>query len=464
MTTNPNDVAVKGKSAPVIDPALAYGPLFQALPGIEALTGEPVSITVPSINTRISEIDWKALLSADEDSIRRRRLFLEYIQALLNLVQTAKSEGKPLATAVKARGELCRQTLEKAWVAILTQNRERERAVRWCALFFQNMDKVGPQMARRISIVDASTEELGTPEGLAWLRERLSERVDYPDPRDSFGYVVARGWAGSSVALNRIGESVHDMRAVLVTDGPVYTNVSMLESASKDGGLLEQLKGEKIYHRHMIVLMNRGRVRKAFQGRAAKGVGEETDVFAEASGPWMGHYLKNILTGTPWLPHAGYSSDLAGFDGVEMDMKLGGARDINLVTKHRLNPIIRRSRDLDSPVVLWGAHTLSEADGGVQIGVGVIETLVARYAEWLMNKEGILNEVQKGRERLSRFLSEFIDKNSGPDRMFEFGSQPTVTVGEDGKSLDVELSLQIRQVTERGIITLKKHYPKPANS
>jgi hypothetical protein len=463
MTTDPNDVAVKNKSAPVIDPALTYGPLLQALPGIEALAGEPVAITVPSINTRISEIDWKALLSADEDSIRRRRLFLEYLQAFLNLVQKARSEGKPFATAAKARGELCRQTLEKAWVAILTQNRERERAVRWCALFFQNMDKVGPQMARRISIVDASTEELGTREGLDWLRERLSERVDHPDPRDSFGYVVARGWAGSAVALDRLGESVHDARAVLVTDGPVYTNVSMLESASKDGELLSRLKGVKLHHRHMIVLMNRGRVRKAFQGRAAKGVKEEADVYTEASGPWMGHYLKNILTGTPWLPHAGYSSDLAGFDGVEMDMKLGGARDINLVTKHRLNPIILRSRDLDSPVVLWGAHTLSEADGGVQIGVGVIEVLVARYAEWLMNQYGILNEVEKGRDRLESLLSDFIVKNSGPDRMFKFGSQPTVTVGEDGKSLDVELSLQIREVAERGTITLKKRYTPPVN-
>src|SRR5262249_25113779 len=163
-------------------------------------------------------------------------------------------------------------------------------------------------------------------------------------------------------ALDRIGESVHDARAVLITDGPVYTDVSLLEAASKDGGLLERLKGEKMHHRHMIVLMNRGRVRKAFQSKGAK---ETSDVYTEASGLGMRDFLKNVLTGTPWLPFAGSSSDIAGFDGVEMDMKLGGARDIGLVTKHRLNPIIRRARALDSPVVLWGAHTLSEADGGV---------------------------------------------------------------------------------------------------
>src|SRR5207247_376216 len=131
------------------------------------------------------------------------------------------------------------------------------------------------------------------------LREILGSKVDFPDGRDSFGYVVARGWAGSPEALDRLGKRVHDARAILVTDAPAYDNRDQLQLASREGGFLEQFAGEQPHHRHSIMLANRGRVRGRVAGRFAA---EADDVYVDASGPWFGHYLDRIMQGRPWAP------------------------------------------------------------------------------------------------------------------------------------------------------------------
>ena len=243
---------------------------------------------------------------------------------------------------------------------------------------------------------------------------------------------------------------MHESRAILVTDMPAYDDVKQLQLASREGGFLEQFAGEEPHHRHMIVLANRGRVRSAFKGRYAS---ERGDVYVEASGPWFGHYLDRIMQGRPWSPHVGYSNPIVGFDGVELPLRLAGEASIQLLGKHRLNPLMTRAAGSDS-VVVWGADTLSKVDRGIQMGVGVVEMLLLRYAEFVVNKEGILNDLERGEERLSAKLGEFVAMNSGADKMFRSGSRVTVRVDYVKRSYDVSFDVLFRVLGEHALIRI----------
>ena len=423
--------------------------LLPLLPGISPGMGGPVQLAVPGLGDRISEPQWRSMLKSDQDA-PRRRVMAEYVRALLRLNETARAQGKELGDVARSHAATCQQALEAAWTSILEANRDKEESVRWCALFFSNLDMSRPRFRRKIAVLDVTAEELAGRPGLDCLREILSSKVDFPDGRDSFGYVVVRGWVGSPDGLDRMGKRVHESRAILVTDAPAYDAMKQLQGASREGGFLEQFAGDQPHHRHMIVLANRGRVRARFCGRHAA---ERDDVYADASGPWFGHYLDKIMQGRPWAPHVGYSNPIVGFDGVELPLRLAGESSIHLYGKHRINPLMTRAAGSTS-VMVWGADTLSKADRGVQMGVGVVEMLLLRYAEFVVNKEGILNDLEEGEQRLSAKLGEFVAMNSGADRMFRAGSRATVKVDFEKRSYEVSFDVLFRVLGERAFVRI----------
>jgi hypothetical protein len=420
--------------------------LTQVLPGINPGRGEAVQMAVDSIGVFLNDTLHKNLMK-DEN---RRRGMAAYLKALLELHERATQQGVSLHQAAEHHSKKCRETLERAWVGILGNevNRDREQSVRWCSQFFANLDTSAAELKGKVAFLDVTAEELASEKGLERLTEILSQLADYPDARNAYGYVVIRGTTGDARSLEKLGQRVHDACAVLITDAPEFTRVEDLRLAEKD---LEQYAGTKPCHRHMVLLGGRGRARKGFKGQHA----QEPDVFVESSGPWFGHYLHNIKQGQPWMPQVGYSRPISGFDDVELGLRMGGEKNIALYGKHRINPLILSAHD-SSRVLVWGADTLSQADGtGVQIGVGVVEMLLLRYAEFVINKEGILNDIEEGKQRLRDKLMKFLEINSGAGKMFMAGSSVKVEVDYATKTYDVSFEVKFRVLGEKAFVRMK---------
>jgi hypothetical protein len=421
------------------------------LPGLRVAPGDAVSIPLPGISARADEAAWKDLLSDPKFASKRRGL-LAQIRALLTLHAASREKGVSIAEEARLQGTLFRKTWEAAVVSLLEQNRPREEAVRSLALFFSNLQESASQMRGKIYAIDATGEELTTESGLAWLAGELKKYVRRPDPRASRGYLVVPGWVGSSTAKNRLSRVVHDHRALLITDAPAYDHIDKLRDAARDGGLLEEIPGEEIYHRHTIMFGNRGRARTRFTGRHAA---EKRDVLIPLSTPWFGQYMDRIVRGQPWRPPLGYMNPVAGIDSVELDLLLEEHDGFSLFSRHRINPCIRLSAD-SRQIVAWGPDTTSKNDGGVQIGVAVVEMILIRYAEWIINQYGLLDDLEKSEEIVGKKLGTFMVMNSGAGRMFLAGSRIQVQADARTRTLQVEFHVRFREVAERAQIRLVK--------
>ena len=420
--------------------------LSRFLSGITPERGAEVQLSVPGVGTLVNDALYKSLMR-DEN---RRRALACYLRALLEVQELAKRENISLADAAFRHAEACRKTLEGAWVRLLEDNRDKEQSIRWTAQFFSNLDSSVGEFKGKIAFLDLSADELCTDKGIEGLTEVLSSLADYPDARNAYGYVVVRGSSADPASLNKLGQRVHSACAVLITDAPEFERLEDLRLAAEPGALLEGYAGEEPRHRHMVLLGGRGVARKAFSGRSAK---ETKPVFVEASGPWFGHYLHNIKQNRPWLPHVGFSNPIVGMEGVELGLRLGGEANIKLFGKHRINPLILRSAE-STDVLVWGADTLSKADRGVQIGVGVVEMLLLRYADYVVKKEGILNDLESGQKRLKDTLTEFLNENSGARKMFRAGSRVLVGVDYEKKSYDITFEVEFRQLGEKAFLRM----------
>ena len=73
---------------------------------------------------------------------------------------------------------------------------------------------------------------------------------------------------------------------------------------------------------------------------------------------------------------------------------------------------------VDSQVHVWGADTLYNKGRGAQMGVAVVETLLARYSEFVINKYGLLEDLDEARKVVEAMLAAFLAMNSGAGRMF----------------------------------------------
>jgi hypothetical protein len=120
--------------------------------------------------------------------------------------------------------------------------------------------------------------------------------------------------------------------------------------------------------------------------------------------------------------------------------------------EYRVNPLIRLA-DKSPLVVVQGADTLCH---GVQMGVAVVEMLVARYSERIANQDAILNDLEQGEEKLSKALSDFVNLNSGAGRMFRSGSRCEVHVDFDKRGFDIEFHLNFRELAESAVIHIRK--------
>ena len=432
--------------------------LANLIPGVQRRTSDDdvtdaVTVRGPSYLVRASEAAWKDLAcDTSEESIESRRCLLDQIRTVLSSDRKAKDERRPWSEVARQMGEACRRTLESAWVSILDRNKPLEETIRAIALGFSNMQDSRKVFKGKIFVIDVSPEEISSDTGRDLLARYLSEFADRPDPRASRGFVVVPGWVGGSVALERLGRVVHAARAVLVTDAPSFDSLEDLEAASKEGGLLEKLSGEKVWHRHMVVIANKGRAREAFVGKYAR---EERDTWVPMSLPWFGSYLDNVAQGQPWKPACGYRNPIAGVDSTLLDLRLTDQEGFRLYLDHRLNPCILRASGSED-VVLWGADALSRSGKGVQIGVAVVEMLVARYTEWVINRYGILDELQESETVCGDKLSEFVTLNSGAGRMFRAGSKVSVKADLVERCLIVEFDLLFREVAERAQIRINK--------
>lgn len=431
--------------------------LASLLPGIQPEGGGApsgvASVRGPSYAVVANEEDWRSLLGDVAPQARvKRRCLMEQIRSLLSLHASTAQTGRSLADETRREAERHRQTVERAWVSLLEQGRRQEEAVRYCALFFSNLqDSVGAFKGKLV-FMDASAEEIASDNGRARLARMLSEHADRPDPRLSRAFVVVQGWVGNPTALDRLGRAVHKERAVLVSDAPSYGSLDELATAAMEGGLLESLAGEQVHHRHMVLVANRGRVRRAFQGRFAQ---ESQSVHVPMSGPWFGGYLDNIARGLPWRPAIGYRNPIGGVDGVMLDLRLTDHDGYGLYLRHRLNPCILLSSG-SRQVVIWGPDALSKSGRGVQIGVGVVEMLLARYAEWVVNKYGLLEDLEKAEETVRNKLAEFVVMNSGAGRMFRSGSRVRVEAVHTQRRLDIEFEILFREVAEKARVQIAK--------
>ena len=425
--------------------------LIGLVPSFGSEAGSPVDIAVPSINVIEDEHSWRSLLTEESDKAKRRGLLNE-IRALINLNESAKAEGKPLGELARIESERYRKTLETAWVSLLEQNRKKESSVRWASLFFSNLQNSIKAYKGKIFAINASAEEVSSDAGLEMLGEELSRYFHRPDPRMSRGYLVIQGWPGSKKSLDRLGRVADSHRALLITDAPPYNSIEKLRTASSEGGLLESLPGVETYHRHMVLLANRGRVRRRFEGKYAS---EEKDVYVPLSAPWFGMYLDNIVRGFAWKPAVGYQNPIAGIDGVELDLLLRAVDGYACYSDHRLNPAIRLAQGSET-VVIWGPDALSKSNGGVQIGVALNELRVIRYAEWIVNQYGLLNDLDEAQRIVKDKLSRFVVANSGANRICRAGSRVQVTADHDKRCLNIDFHLLFREVAEKAVIKLSK--------
>jgi hypothetical protein len=426
--------------------------LTPLLAGVSSEPGDVItSVTAPSLRETSDETMWTALLS-DPAKFDQRRGLLAQLDWLLELDAAAKAEGCTIESVARERAEACRRTLERGWVSLLEQNRVREEAIRGLHLEFLNMDKAGELFRDRIVVYDAMAREVASEAGRAVLANELSHYVDRPDPRRSRAYLNVHGWAGNATDVKRLGRVAHDHRAIFVGDGPPVDRMDKARAAAMPGGLFESLTGDAIHHRHMILVSVRGRARRRFVGRYAE---EARDLYVPLGGPWFGMYLERIAAGEPWRPPVGYQNPIRGIDRVELDLRLKDGEGFKHFHRHRLNPAMPLSAGSES-VVVWGCDTTSTADGGVQMGIAIVEMMVVRYSEWIVNQYGLNEELEKAEGMVRRKLSEFVVANSGAGRMFRSGSRVEVTGDLKTRSLVVNFNLLFREVAERAEIRLVK--------
>jgi hypothetical protein len=93
------------------------------------------------------------------------------------------------------------------------------------------------------------------------------------------------------------------------------------------------------------------------------------------------------------------------------------------------------------------------------MGVAVVETLLARYSEFVINKHGMLEDLDEARDVVEGRLAAFLAMNSGADRMFLMPSRVRVSVDERTRTLLVRFRLRFREVTERAKIELTATLP-----
>ena len=431
----------------------ALAGLVALAPGFAAQPEDPVQLNMPGLPIVTDEINYAMIVAAtDKTSQLKRAALAGQIRALLAMNDKAKKEGISLADAARKMAEQTRNTAENAWKSLLEQNRKKEEAVRGCALFFSNMQDSASAFRNRIYFIDAKPEEIASDAGRKILADELSRYVHRPDPRSSRAYLIVQGWVGSGPNLQRLARVVHEHRAILITDGPPYKNLDSLRAASAEGGVLEALPGDEVHYRHTMVLANEGRARRRFVGRYAQ---ENEDVYIPLSGAWFGSYLDNIVRGMPWKPPVGYRNPIVGIDGVRVDLLLRNRDGFSLYLRHRINPAIRLAAGSEQ-IVIWGPDALCRVDGGVQMGVAVVEMLLVRYAEWVVNQYGLLNDLDEAETVVRYKLAEFIKLNSGFGKMFRVGSRVEVTAKHEQRCLNVEFQLNFRELAERVVLRVSK--------
>ncbi|HEV8700016.1 MAG TPA: hypothetical protein VGV60_01945 [Candidatus Polarisedimenticolia bacterium] len=444
-------------SALPADPEVMQPELIGMLPGLRPASGDPVRIAAPGIAIREDEADFQQILAGQDPETRmRRRGLLEQIHALLELDRSAREKGLTLAESAREQADVYRDTMEAAWVTLLEGNRQKEEAVRYAALTFENMQNARDHFRDKIFAINASADEIASDIGCRFLADELSRYVDKPDPRKSRAFLLVQGWVGGTTKLKRLARVVHEHRCILFSDAPSYDSLDKLRRASAEGGLLETLPGDEVDLRHAGLIANKGLVRQRIEGRHAA---EKQDVYISLSGPWFGMYLDLIAQGKPWQPPDGYMHPIAGVQGVLLDLRLKDKDHSGLYGAHRLNPAITLSEG-SNQVVVWGPYMLSRSGGGVQIGMAVVEMRLIRYTEWIVNKYGLLHDLEEAQRVVEHKLSDFMVLNTGVDRMFRDGSRAKVTTDEAKRSLMIDFELYYREITERAEIRLSKPLKK----
>lgn len=437
------------------DSRYAVKSLFSFLPGIKVEPSDPVSISVPNFKVRCDESGWKSLLS-ERVRATQRRAMLGYLKALKALNEYATKEDVSLAEAAQQRADLLQRTLEQAWVSLLEQNRHREETIRWCSLLFSNMQDSAQAYRGKIFAIDASAEEIASDTGRELLGNLLADYYNRPDPREARAYLVVNGWVGSVENLHRLARVTQTYRAMLFTDAPAYDDPEKLRAAAEPGGLLEQLASEETFMRYTVLFGNQGRTRRRFQGKYAA---EKEDVYIPLAGPYFGMHLDNVVRGFPWKPAIGYRNPIGGIDGVKLDLLLKEKDGYAYFANHRINPGILLANGSPS-VVVWGPDALYKADNGFQIGVAETELRMIRYAEWIVNKYGMYDDLEKAEEVIGKMLTRFVTDNSGANRMFRSGSRIEVSTNNETRCLIIDFHLFFRPVIERALLRLSKPLEK----
>lgn len=439
------------KTQEIRDERKLLSALAPLLPAVRPNPQDPVTLTGPGLDVMSRPADREALLVSD--TMRNSaRLLRDRIRVLLDMQKLAREKGESLVDAARVARAAHAEALEHAWVRLLSQNRPLEEAIRGLSLFFQNLETSSQAYRGKIEAVNASVAEMASRPGLSFLSRHLDAYANRPDPREARGFVVAPGWAGTPDALKRLARVTSEYQSVLVTDTPAYTSIEQVEAATDVGGMLSTLPGEQLQDRHTIVVANRGRVRPAFHGKYAA---EQSDVYIPLSAPWFGMYMDNIAQGKPWKPPNGYMNPVRGIDKVLLDLNLGEYKAHRYFDRLGLNTALTLTND-GQVVVIWGANTLSTADGGVQVGVAVVETKVARYAEWIVNQYGLFEELDKAEETVKRKLSAFVTLNSGAGRTFKSGSKVVVEIDHANQCLIVSLELLYHLVATKARIRVVK--------
>lgn len=424
--------------------------LAPLVPGLQPENG--VTLTSPGVVTKGLEHDWSNLISskAERDKSKRKALATQ-IRAILDLNQRATDEKKSLAAVATEQTLVHRQAWEQGYVDLAKNNRVKEEALRSFAVFLSNMQTSRGKYRGRVYTIDASAEELTTETGLRHMEEHLKNYVDRPDPRESRTFLVMNGWPGSVERLHKLARVTHEQRCMLVGDAPWYSNLDMLRESARDGGLLDSIPGEGVHLRHSVLLGGRVRVRRRFCGKHAE---EIQDVFVPSVALWFGMYLDNMAQGKPWLLPAGYGNKLLGADGVELPLRLGSHDHFHLYYDHRINPVIPLRHGSDD-VVVWGAHALFKGGNGVQIGAAVVELLVVRYTEWVLNQV-IFMPADEAKRIVRGKLSAFVGDNKGANRMFKDESRVDVVLSDDERTLIVDYTLKYNEAIEGAAMHMGK--------
>jgi len=294
--------------------------------------------------------------------------------------------------------ELFNENMENA----LEQTTEMEKAYRSLALFFNNTER---DKLKNVNIMNASLEQLSdldNPKFISEAESELKDCFDRLDLRDNYGLVVAPGYLGSNMVVDKWARMCHANKATLVTD------FRHLDSADDVMELFqaENLSGGDVYKSNAIMTCNWLVGRKK-----AEEFNEKDDVLVPPSSALAGKIYNSLMSQVTAGKKHGALNEV---EGASFDLRKS---EIAELEKMGLVPMVNEY----GKVMAFSAKTLFNGDNiGLQTySVVRVFDYISKVLMDFLNRRAFENFNSKTEREIRSQIVKFLDKNTGPGRLIE---------------------------------------------